>query len=71
MLVHAVCFWAWKDDRLDGGYEAVPTRDIHMNQVGLEKEWLHFLAKYVAPLNYKVFTGYQDEVSPTFRFTLT
>lgn len=23
------------DERLDGGYEAVPTRDIHMNQVKL------------------------------------
>lgn len=59
-----------KDERLDSGYEAVPTRDIHMNQVGLEKQWLHFLAKYIAPLNYKVYTGYQDEVrsssSPRF-----
>jgi procollagen-lysine,2-oxoglutarate 5-dioxygenase, invertebrate len=25
------------DKRLEGGYEAVPTRDIHMNQVGLGK----------------------------------
>ncbi|KAJ8961210.1 hypothetical protein NQ318_008893 [Aromia moschata] len=47
-----------EDSRLEGGYEAVPTRDIHMNQVGFEKHWLHFLKKYVLPLQQKVFIGY-------------
>lgn len=51
-----------KDERLGGGYEAVPTRDIHMNQVDLEKQWLHFLKLYVLPLNQRVFLGYQDNV---------
>ncbi|XP_058057843.1 procollagen-lysine,2-oxoglutarate 5-dioxygenase [Anopheles bellator] len=46
------------DQRLQGGYEAVPTRDIHMNQVGLEQIWLKFLQLYVRPLQEKVFTGY-------------
>ncbi|XP_052865938.1 procollagen-lysine,2-oxoglutarate 5-dioxygenase [Anopheles cruzii] len=46
------------DQRLQGGYEAVPTRDIHMNQVGLEQVWLKFLQLYVRPLQEKVFTGY-------------
>ncbi|XP_037906818.1 procollagen-lysine,2-oxoglutarate 5-dioxygenase [Hermetia illucens] len=46
------------DKRLDGGYEAVPTRDIHMNQVGLEKFWLKFLQKYVRPLQELIFVGY-------------
>ncbi|KAJ3585418.1 hypothetical protein NHX12_014137 [Muraenolepis orangiensis] len=32
-----------KDERLAGGYENVPTVDIHMNQVDFEKEWLKFL----------------------------
>lgn len=46
------------DDRLNGGYEAVPTRDIHMSQVGLEAVWLRFLLKYVRPLQEAVFLGY-------------
>ncbi|XP_058129261.1 procollagen-lysine,2-oxoglutarate 5-dioxygenase [Anopheles ziemanni] len=46
------------DKRLQGGYEAVPTRDIHMNQVGLEQVWLKFLQLYVRPLQEKVFIGY-------------
>uniref|UniRef100_A0A6P7FY86 procollagen-lysine 5-dioxygenase n=1 Tax=Diabrotica virgifera virgifera TaxID=50390 RepID=A0A6P7FY86_DIAVI len=50
-----------EDDRLNGGYEAVPTRDIHMNQVGWERHWLHFLQKYVRPLQEKVFTGYYHD----------
>ncbi|ETN84286.1 hypothetical protein NECAME_17172 [Necator americanus] len=47
-----------KDERLAGGYENVPTRDIHMNQVGYERHWLFFLDEYVRPLQEKVFTGY-------------
>lgn len=46
------------DKRLQGGYEAVPTRDIHMNQVGLEPLWLKFLQLFIRPLQEKVFTGY-------------
>ncbi|CAG9863076.1 unnamed protein product [Phyllotreta striolata] len=49
------------DERLVGGYEAVPTRDIHMNQVGWEPHWLHFLQKYVRPLQEKVFIGYYHD----------
>ncbi|XP_012233365.2 procollagen-lysine,2-oxoglutarate 5-dioxygenase isoform X2 [Linepithema humile] len=49
-----------QDSRLDTGYEAVPTRDIHMNQVGLEDAWLKFLNDYVSPLQQHVFTGYED-----------
>lgn len=47
-----------KDERLEGGYEAVPTRDIHMKQVGLEEVWLQFLDLFVRPLQEKVFLGY-------------
>ncbi|XP_062554119.1 procollagen-lysine,2-oxoglutarate 5-dioxygenase [Armigeres subalbatus] len=46
------------DKRLQGGYEAVPTRDIHMNQVGLEQVWLKFLQLFVKPLQEKIFIGY-------------
>ncbi|GFO21945.1 procollagen-lysine,2-oxoglutarate 5-dioxygenase [Plakobranchus ocellatus] len=49
------------DPRLSGGYENVPTVDIHMNQVGLEQQWLHFLAVYVRPLQEKVFAGYYHD----------
>ncbi|GFR84006.1 procollagen-lysine,2-oxoglutarate 5-dioxygenase [Elysia marginata] len=46
------------DPRLAGGYENVPTVDIHMNQVGLEQQWLKFLEVYIRPLQEAVFTGY-------------
>lgn len=51
-----------KDTRLRTGYEAVPTRDIHMNQVGLEKHWLEFLRSYVLPIQKKAFIGYIHDV---------
>lgn len=54
-----------KDTRLDGGYENVPTVDIHMNQVGMEAQWLEFLRLYVEPLQTKVFTGYYHYVCNT------
>ncbi|XP_017472673.1 PREDICTED: procollagen-lysine,2-oxoglutarate 5-dioxygenase 1 [Rhagoletis zephyria] len=47
-----------KDSRLEGGYEAVPTRDIHMKQVGLDPLWLKFLDFIVRPLQEKAFLGY-------------
>ncbi|KAH8296127.1 hypothetical protein KR054_002177, partial [Drosophila jambulina] len=46
------------DARLEGGYEAVPTRDIHMKQVGLDQMYLKFLQLFVRPLQERVFTGY-------------
>ncbi|XP_065162876.1 procollagen-lysine,2-oxoglutarate 5-dioxygenase isoform X2 [Atheta coriaria] len=63
-LIHMMeSFGKWSDgsssdSRLEGGYEAVPTRDIHMNQVGWERHWLYFLQQYVRPLQEHVFTGY-------------
>uniref|UniRef100_A0A672P6Z4 Procollagen-lysine,2-oxoglutarate 5-dioxygenase 1 n=1 Tax=Sinocyclocheilus grahami TaxID=75366 RepID=A0A672P6Z4_SINGR len=46
------------DNRIQGGYENVPTIDIHMNQVGYEKEWQKFLLDYAAPVTEKMFPGY-------------
>jgi procollagen-lysine,2-oxoglutarate 5-dioxygenase len=51
------------DSRLAGGYENVPTRDIHMNQVGFEQHWLYFLREYIRPVQEKVFIGYFHDVS--------
>ena len=52
-----------QDERLQGGYENVPTRDIHMNQVEYEAVWLAFLETFVRPLQEKAFTGYFHSVS--------
>ncbi|TRY99442.1 hypothetical protein DNTS_022991 [Danionella cerebrum] len=46
------------DTRIQGGYENVPTIDIHMNQVGYEKEWHKLLLDYIAPITEKMFPGY-------------
>ncbi|CAH1395027.1 unnamed protein product [Nezara viridula] len=47
-----------QDERLAGGYENVPTRDIHMKQIDYERHWLYFLQQYVRLLQERVFIGY-------------
>ncbi|XP_077365334.1 procollagen-lysine,2-oxoglutarate 5-dioxygenase 2 isoform X2 [Festucalex cinctus] len=47
-----------QDKRIAGGYESVPTDDIHMKQIGFDKEWLHFIREFIAPVTLKVFSGY-------------
>lgn len=51
-----------QDSRLRDGYENVPTRDIHMNQVNFERQWLYLLKEYVRPLQELVFLGYYHDV---------
>lgn len=51
-----------QDPRLEGGYESVPTRDIHMRQIGFEVGWLHFLQHYVQPLQQRVYEGFWSDV---------
>lgn len=51
------------DPRLETGYEAVPTRDIHMRQIDWEEHWLHVLRTYVYPIQLKLWEGYIDKVS--------
>lgn len=51
------------DPRLPGGYENVPTVDVHMNQVGLEFQWQEFMRRFVMPLQQLVFQGYYNDVS--------
>ena len=51
------------DSRLETGYEAVPTRDIHMRQIDWEEHWLHVLRTYVYPIQVKIYEGYNDKVS--------
>lgn len=58
----------FQDERLSGGYENVPTVDIHMNQIQFEKEWLKFLKDYIAPVTEKLYPGYYAKV---FMDTLT
>lgn len=56
-----VCVRA-QDERLTGGYENVPTVDIHMNQIDFEKEWLKFLREYITPVTEKLYPGYYPKV---------
>lgn len=46
------------DPRLPGGYENVPTVDIHMTQVGFQTQWLYFLKMIIQPVQKQVFLGY-------------
>lgn len=59
---HSVFFA--QDKRIAGGYETVPTDDIHMKQIGFDKEWLHFIREFISPVTLKVFSGYYTKVRP-------
>uniref|UniRef100_A0A8B9JVB0 Procollagen-lysine, 2-oxoglutarate 5-dioxygenase 2 n=1 Tax=Astyanax mexicanus TaxID=7994 RepID=A0A8B9JVB0_ASTMX len=54
-----------EDKRITGGYESVPTDDIHMRQIDYDKEWLHFLREFISPVTLKVFSGYYTKVGWT------
>ncbi|XP_045601648.1 procollagen-lysine,2-oxoglutarate 5-dioxygenase 1 [Procambarus clarkii] len=56
------------DPRLAGGYENVPTVDIHMNQMEFEQEWLWILRHYVKPLAEKVYLGYDSDARAIMNF---
>ncbi|XP_056306416.1 procollagen-lysine,2-oxoglutarate 5-dioxygenase 2 isoform X1 [Danio aesculapii] len=47
-----------EDKRITGGYESVPTDDIHMKQINYDQEWLHFIREFISPVTLKVFSGY-------------
>ncbi|XP_015269070.1 PREDICTED: procollagen-lysine,2-oxoglutarate 5-dioxygenase 2 isoform X2 [Gekko japonicus] len=58
------------DSRISGGYENVPTDDIHLKQVGLENEWLHFIREFIAPVTLKVFAGYYTKGHALLNFVV-
>ena len=43
------------DSRLKSGYEAVPTVDIHMKQIGWQEHWFHFLHFVVQSMQEKIY----------------
>uniref|UniRef100_A0A6Q2X6E9 procollagen-lysine 5-dioxygenase n=1 Tax=Esox lucius TaxID=8010 RepID=A0A6Q2X6E9_ESOLU len=59
-----------EDKRIAGGYETVPTDDIHMKQIGYEKEWLHFIREFISPVTLKVFSGYYTKGYAVMNFVV-
>ncbi|UJR36254.1 hypothetical protein I4U23_028985 [Adineta vaga] len=49
------------DARLAGGYENVPTDDVHMTQVDFNEHWLYILKEFIQPMQQKVYTGYYND----------
>ncbi|XP_075046346.1 procollagen-lysine,2-oxoglutarate 5-dioxygenase 1 [Mixophyes fleayi] len=58
------------DQRLEGGYENVPTIDIHMTQINYQKEWQTFLLDFVAPITEKMFPGYYTQAQFDLAFVV-
>ncbi|KAG7519032.1 procollagen-lysine,2-oxoglutarate 5-dioxygenase 1 isoform X1 [Solea senegalensis] len=58
------------DTRIQGGYENVPTIDIHMNQINFDKEWRKFLLEYIAPITEKMFPGYYTQAQFDLAFVV-
>ncbi|KAM8881299.1 procollagen-lysine,2-oxoglutarate 5-dioxygenase 2 isoform 2-T2 [Synchiropus picturatus] len=59
-----------EDKRIAGGYETVPTDDIHMKQIGFDKEWLHFIREFISPVTLKVFSGYYTKGYAVMNFVV-
>ncbi|KAL7675331.1 hypothetical protein ACOME3_001594 [Neoechinorhynchus agilis] len=47
------------DQRIPGGYENVPTDDIHFSQIGFAETWHDILKTIVRPMQIKLFKGYE------------
>lgn len=62
-------FLVFQDNRIHGGYENVPTIDIHMTQINFEKDWQKFLVEYVVPITEKMFPGYYTKVRASLTHT--
>ncbi|XP_029435184.1 procollagen-lysine,2-oxoglutarate 5-dioxygenase 1 isoform X2 [Rhinatrema bivittatum] len=58
------------DSRLQGGYENIPTIDIHMNQIGYEREWQKFLQEYIVPITQTVYPGYYTKAQFELAFVV-
>lgn len=58
------------DNRLTGGYENVPTVDIHMTQINYETHWLSIIKNYVLPVQEKIYTGYYSEGKAIMNFVV-
>ncbi|XP_061456626.1 procollagen-lysine,2-oxoglutarate 5-dioxygenase 1 [Rhineura floridana] len=58
------------DSRILGGYENVPTIDIHMNQISFEREWYKFLLDYIAPITEKLYPGYYTKTQFELAFVV-
>eukprot|EP00045_Choanoeca_perplexa_P014895 m.178196 g.178196 ORF g.178196 m.178196 type:complete len:768 (-) comp16831_c0_seq1:1114-3417(-) len=58
------------DNRLKGGYEPVPTQDIHLNQIDFAKSWRHIIQTYLRPITSYWYTGYNLDGRVTLDFVV-
>lgn len=60
------------DERLSGGYEPVPTQDIHFNQRGMDfaETWKLILKTFIAPVAESKWAGYSVDGSRTLDFVV-
>lgn len=49
------------DERIIGGYEHVPTVDVHLHQLDMEKTWNIILEKIISPIVEKFYLGYETK----------
>ena len=59
-----------EDARLDGGYENVPTVDIHLKQINYEQHWLTIIKEYVLPIQEKIYVGYSSDGKSFMNFVV-
>eukprot|EP00049_Salpingoeca_infusionum_P012977 m.241269 g.241269 ORF g.241269 m.241269 type:complete len:505 (+) comp15321_c0_seq3:66-1580(+) len=59
-----------KDERIQGGYEPVPTQDIHFQQLGFLGAWRHIIQTYLRPITTFHYPGYFLEGRTTLDFVV-
>eukprot|EP00056_Hartaetosiga_gracilis_P022765 m.32952 g.32952 ORF g.32952 m.32952 type:complete len:172 (-) comp9822_c0_seq5:157-672(-) len=47
-----------KDERIQGGYEPVPTQDIHFKQIGFHTSWKYIIQTYLRPITSYYFPSF-------------
>ena len=50
-----------EDERIDGGYENVPTQDIHMNQLDLHDVWATILDTYISKIVRFLYSNFETK----------
>lgn len=58
------------DPRISGGYENVPTDDIHMNQIVFHDQWIQILKDYVGPIQQKAYPGFFSKSNALMNFVV-
>ncbi|XP_065190201.1 multifunctional procollagen lysine hydroxylase and glycosyltransferase LH3-like [Sycon ciliatum] len=59
-----------EDKRISGGYENVPTDDIHMTQINFQQQYLDLIKRYILPVQLRAYPGHYAEGKAMLNFVV-